>query len=65
MTKYKKFEPFEYKIDFEHCWIKFYCPSCHEGLSVNSQDGIVQCSCGEKYSVSAVLFHVNEDKNCE
>jgi len=62
MTKYKAFIPKEYHIDYEDCWIRFYCPKCGAIVLADSQNEHVKCVCGEKYKVSAVLYHVEEEK---
>jgi len=60
MTKYKAFKPNEYHIDYEDCWIRFYCPKCGAVVLADSQNGHIKCKCGEEYKVSAVLYHVEE-----
>jgi len=62
MTKYKKFKPKEYHIDYEDCWIRFYCPNCGTTVIADSKNGHIDCKCGEKYKVSAILYHVEEYK---
>lgn len=62
MVKFTPFKPREYLDISEQCWISFQCPKCHEFLTADSHDDISICSCGSKYTVSAVLFHVKEPK---
>ena len=57
-NRFKRFTPNEYKDIREKCWIEFECPSCHEVLDVDSKHEPVTCSCGKKYKVSAILYHV-------
>jgi hypothetical protein len=62
MTKYIQFKPKEYHIDYEDCWIRFYCPKCHAVVLADAQNGHVKCVCGEQYKVSAILYHVIEEE---
>lgn len=60
MTKYLQFKPKEYLNITERCWINFQCPNCYQFLSADSENELSICSCGNKYTVSAILFHVVE-----
>lgn len=64
-SKYKQFTADEYRNIHEDCWIEFECPVCHETLDTDSQNESIKCSCGNIYTVSAILYHVieKEDKN--
>lgn len=62
-TKYKQFTPAEYKNIHESCCIEFECPICHEILDTDSEEDPVECSCGNKYRVSAILYHVIENES--
>jgi hypothetical protein len=61
MTKYKEFKPEEYRIYQDKCWSVFGCPSCYALLNINQKDGITECTCGQRYKISAILFHVKEE----
>jgi hypothetical protein len=59
-SKFKQFTANEYKNIHENCWIEFECPICHELLEIDSENEPVKCSCGNRYAVSAILYHVIE-----
>jgi hypothetical protein len=56
--QYLQFKSNMYKDIREDCWIEFECPFCHKGLWTESKIEYTKCECGEKFHVSAILYHV-------
>ncbi len=65
MTKkqYLQFKHNMYNDIKEDCWIQFECPFCRNTVWTESSTEYTKCECGNKFHVSAVLYHVIEKEH--